>query len=672
VTEGDVVAAIRISSEHTVKVTSHFRPESYCNTNGGHIHYAPDTVSLISLTGTVQKRNNSAIPAPFGVAEKYPNVQAFSAVASQLVTVNAGRWVTNVPLNTWNKLLPKDGGMDAAALSAFATAVCLVLNNSKIWKAMDTTTKNSVSGIEQLTFIRTEMDGLAEDDYYLLNTRVVYTILRPYELDQGVWYERINEHGEPIVPAKHYQQMKVSKLCLKQCQKEGYPRPYLYLGGYAPHLNLPAKNGLMKETLERYQKMLESQVGSASTTAILSGMRGYSGLTDEFGKRIQFYLSAILAGWAQGRKVDVQLYTVGDLPILYSSLQHWVQYIKKTLPDFSTEEVMESVKFILPGAQDMKNVYHRLKGHCCFAPRPGTLIVVYSSATLPTSQEKNVTVDYEANSEDLIPAIWRQNDFIVYAPVYCDYFWTEEEKSDSKVRADKPKKKISIPSYIYGFGTAANWRGIISSVSNLTLVGFGYKRDELLQRWCVGEAETLVRVPLKKYSTFKDWLGQVSDDCATQIVAFLRPISRYSPISNLVYMSKKGTEIVLSAISGDEGQLIGNIARIERERVRRGRKITSDENDEIPADVQTEEKEDDKESPPEILDKKKKVQKIEKKPLGKSTNSSNGVPANPKRQGAKLSMFQESSSEESGEESEEEDSKPDEMISPPPEEDGPQ
>jgi hypothetical protein len=188
----------------------------------------------------------------------------------------------------------------------------------------------------------------------------------------------------------------------------------------------------------------------------------------------------------------------------------------------------------------------------------------------------------------------------------------------------------------------------------------------------VGEAETLVRVPLKKYSTFKDWLGQVSDDCATQIVAFLRPISRYSPISNLVHMSKKGTEIVLSAISGDEGQLIGNIARIERERVRRGRKITSDENDEVPADVQTEEKEDDKESPPEILDKKKKVQKIEKKPLGKSTNSSNGVPANPKRQGAKLSMFQESSSEESGEESEEEDSKPDEMISPPPEEDGPQ
>jgi len=581
ITKADKEAATRISTEVQIKITSHYRPEAFLNTTGGFIHYTPDTVDLQSLNGTVQKRNNSVIPAPFGVAEKHPNVQALAAAVAQLVVVDSGEWKGNVQVNSWTKILPRDGGMDAAGMVGVADTACTILNNTRNWKGMDLITRNACTGLEALSYIRSELDNLSSDEYLYLNTKMVFGMLRPFEKDEDIWYERTREDDTLCVSPSSYIRTDPSPKLSAQLTKEGYPAAYLYIGGYAPKLNNCANSGRMRETLARYQQMMEIQVGNNSSTAILSQMRGYSGLTDDFGKRIQFLSAAALGAWQRGKAVDIQLKTTGDTVMLVSTLNKWVDRYKQLhslipvdvngkRPVFPLS--IGDFKLIIPKPTDMSKIPTLVKTYCVYAPRANTCIIVYNDVALPTSGEKGAQVNYAECAQDLVPDIWRNNQLIAYMPIYDNVFWPKGKTDDVSLTSQKEKNHYENYS-VYQFGSAAMFRGVVSTFSNLELVGWGYRK--MGGKWDRTQPETFVPIELEKAKDFSDWLVRVGTDCSIQMLSWLRPVSRYSPISNLPYISKKGVTIVLTQVDGEDGGLIGNVARVETSSVKRGRAIGS-------------------------------------------------------------------------------------------------
>jgi len=584
--EGDREAARRIMMEGASTANSHYRGEAWTNLNGGHQHYEPTTVTRIGLSNTQEVRQNSAIPMAAQEVENRSNAQAVAAVAAQLVGVNSetGEWECTVPANTWNKLLPKDGGMEPAGMVTVANTVSLVLNNTPLWKGMTPIKKSATTGPEALVHILKELDNISEDEYNLLNTRIVYKLLRPFEYHQGTWYEREDEKNQLIVSETSYAQHDCSEKCKVQLRAETYPLCYWYLGGWAPQLNLPMNNGTFKQTLERYSKMVEAQVGGDSCTAILAGMRGFSGLTDNFGKRVQFYLAATLAGWRASKTVDVVLYSVGDLPMLISSLNKWATFIRtedgkleRPQDHFVADHaIMLQTKFVLKTAQDLRKIRQELHEHCIHNPREGSTLVVYDDTALPNSAEKGVSVDYHAAAKLLIPEIWRKNDLIAYMPVFHDLFWDTAEYSDARLSSNSSEKEVvttQVKYVVYQWGVSSSFRGIVSTFENLSLIGYGRTQTGKPPKWDMKIPNALVPVTLIPVKSFDDWMKIVGIDCQVQIVAWLRPISRYSPISNLPYLSKKGVVISLSMIEGEDGYLIGNTTRQEVPVQRRGRKV---------------------------------------------------------------------------------------------------
>jgi hypothetical protein len=561
ITDGDKLAAMRISSESRAKVVDYYRPEAYLNTAGGSLHYLPEVVKQTTLSGVTNERANAAIPCGFGVVEKNENVQALAAVAAQLISVKAGNWETNVPVNSWSKVLPKDGGMDATSLEDLATTFATALNLSPLWKAKDLIGKSACTGLEAMVFIRSQLDRLDPDEYLLINTRLVYLLLRPFEQEGKRWFYRVDEKGEEVVPSISYKEVSCSEKLMNALSREGFTKAFLYLGGYAPQLQLPVSTGRMKETLQRYAKMMELQIGNDSCTAILSGMRDFSGLNDIFGKRMQFTLAAAFSVMRMNRKLDIQLTTVGDIVMLQSSLGH----IRKT------HGVPLDVNYILPAAADLPKIPVALKSLCIYTPRNDSVIISVSSTSLPTSNEKAASVDYRSCSHDLIPSIWRNNDFIVWMPIYSDIYWSSVETDDTKLYASTTHtvKKID-KVHVYSFGTAAHFRGVVTTLDNFALTGFGYERKD--RKWDMTVAEKVVHLPLVKYLSFPEWLKKVSADGAIQMVAWLRPVSRYSPISNLLYMSKAGVTLVLNSVEQEDGRIIGNYQRIES-KSHRGREV---------------------------------------------------------------------------------------------------
>jgi hypothetical protein len=586
-TEGDREAARRIMMEGASTANSHYRGEAWTNLNGGSQHYEPTTVTRIGLSNTKEVRQNSAIPMAAQEIENRSNVQAVAAVAAQLVGVNSetGEWESTVPANTWNKLLPKDGGMEPAGMVTVANTVSLVLNNTPLWKGMTPIKKSATTGPEALVHILKELDNISADEYDLLNTRIVYKLLKPFEFHQGNWYERENDQGKPLVPDTSYAYHDCSQKCKQQILSETYPACYWYLGGWAPQLNLPMNNGTFKQTLERYSKMVEAQVGGDSCTAILAGMRGFSGLTDNFGKRVQFYLAATLAGWRAGKVVDVVLYSVGDLPMLISSLNKWATYIRveddklqdPNLHFVPDRKVLTETKFVLKTAQDLRKIRVELHDYCIHFPRERSTLIVYDDTALPNSSEKGVTVDYQASAKLLIPEIWRKNDLIAYMPVFHELFWETVEYADAKLSSSNSSEleRSQVKYVVYQWGVSSSFRGIVSTFENLSLVGYGRQQVGKPPKWDMTVENCLVPVSLLPVRSFDDWMKIVGIDCQVQIVAWLRPISRYSPISNLPYLSKKGVVISLSMIEGEDGYLIGNTTRQEAPQQKRGKMIGS-------------------------------------------------------------------------------------------------
>jgi len=588
---GDTLRAHYILESSDYKSSVHIRPDNHINTHGGHQESSPAVIKYKDLTGKESTRDNLPIPLPFGVEVRYDNIQAVAAFCAQIVKNDVGTWHSAVNSASWEKVYAT--GVNPAGIQLVANLVCEMLTRDPYWGALTPQARNSVQGPEMLSFIAISLNRTSELDYYALNCNIVIhalTVMVQRETLRGTrWIALKGEDGKPLVPNSCWESIAPNDNTRPLLQD--FPAIFKYKGSLPLLVRFPTKTGTLKAAVTSLQLLREVQGGDNACSALLSAMRGYTGLTDEFGRRIQFLISSALACWSRGKPVTIQLSSIGDLYILVSSLNHWRRHIVQLLSPSSSgsekligykfsEETMV-VKYIVPGFADKQKLNHKFMDDVVLQPFPESVFIMYNPGNLPTASEKGAAVDYESGSRGLIPEMTYGNDFIIYTVIYGDYPFPKDSqvlRARSSMtarfypiqRKDANGKIDSLPLYVYRHGTASGFRGIISTFGDLWLMGYGPKP-------VVGSVEDgypvtghdftdkgLHRIFLPKVILQAQWYDRVVLDCEAQSVIFGNPVIRYSGISNLVYQSKVAAMMNVTLVQLEHGVSAGMLTLRKR------------------------------------------------------------------------------------------------------------
>jgi len=364
----------------------------------------------------------------------------------------------------------------------------------------------------------------------------------------------------------HQKRKKTDPVVIKL--RHQYPGVFWYHGGTIVSPTIPEQFGNMESTLKTVDRMNQVQGNSSSSTAILSGMKDFSGLTDEFGKRICYQISATMSLWLLKRSVDIKLYSIGDMAILASSLNKWKREIALGQHAMFPLEGQYSCdfKFLLPSEKDLENC-HLWKDYISQSgPRDGSALVLYLNAGLPTSPTKGVKVDYNERSSYILPFSAQGKEIVAWCTIFGSFPFMHDTFVKKEERGNiNPGARFHKHLFCYSFSAASSFRGILSTIPSLELVGFGFPKVGKVRDM---RAELLHTFPLSHFGTQAEWYQKVVSDACSQMVLWLAPISRYSPISNLPFMSKNAATITRSTLVQEEGELISNMTFVANRQVK--------------------------------------------------------------------------------------------------------
>jgi len=563
--EVDAALAFEVYSSSTAKNSMNSRPDAFLVTQGGSFTYTPQKVHYYKLSGEKMERSNAPIPARFGEGDKFGNLVAVTAFCAQLVEVASSEWKIRLNVEAFAKVY-KSSELNIPGLMTVASRVRSILSEDKIWVGLPLTAKSAVTGEEMLCFVREALGRLSKDSYDALNTVIVCKALNTFKKTEKGWAYRMNEEGKRMISPECFEQRKPSEVMAKKYGD--FPGCYWYKGGVGIRACYPEFDGTIQSVVQIVGRAREVQGSNNSPTAILAGMREYSGLTDEFGKRMQFVLSAVLGVWAQNKAVNIRVDSVGDITMLVSSLNLWKKRIMdSSSPLFSVTHDGQEVRvqcyfrILLSKDTDKMNLNVRYHDYIVDSPDSGAVIIFHHVGSLPTASSKGVVVDYDKQSHSLIPPHFEERDYVVYGPIYgyCPFAEDVQVKRAIGNNLSKLSKWKTVP-MVYSFGTASNYHGVMSTLPTLSLVGWGFQSTGQ-GKWDERVMEFVV-VQLPKFPTQKEWYAKIAKDIKAVTVAWLNPISRYSPISNLPYVSKAGVTFALERVESEEGVLIGNILTV--------------------------------------------------------------------------------------------------------------
>lgn len=566
-----VLEMLEMSEE---KSSAHSRPDAFLSTNGGRMHFTPTTVTYKSLSGESKQRANSPIPAEFGEAEQRGNVVQVAALCSQFVSVQAGAWKSCVNLTPYASHY-KGTEFNAAALPGLTTKICVILNDDNVWQTLPLVTRSGITGIAAMVFVRQALNRCSATSYDVLNTSIVCDLFRIFQKVGNSWIRVMKDKTVPLLPDTMYEVVDCDDDAF-DLLSQSYPGCYHYLGGQLIVPFMPESDGTLSAALRCAQRMRELQGPSDCTTAVLAGMRGFSGLTDDFGKRIQFSLSVILSLWSLGRKVDLQLLTVGDIAIFQSSIIYWralINNVEKPLVGWDPALACD-LCYLLPGVEDMQKIPQAYRAFVRDNPRDDAVSVHWTKTQLPTAEEKKKVVDYDKSSELVVPRYAHTRDFVAMTTVFGAIPFPHDpvvvrrvEQSLCKLDWYVSQSKLRTRLFVYKFTNASGFRGILSTIPDLNLVGHGFPFVDRGKGIRDKTIETLHFIPLEHIKTEASWYNVVSDDCSLQVSSFLAPRSRYSPISNLPRMSKNAMIVNRASMDAELGVLIGNFTAVKNRTV---------------------------------------------------------------------------------------------------------
>jgi len=253
------------------------------------MHFTPEKVVHQDLSLKKVERENLPLPLPFGATVKYSNLQAVSALVCQLVQNNQGVWETAVSSSQWGAVYRSS--VSIAGLSAVGQQPPKILSDSKTWQLMSAPTKNSITGSELLSFVTSVLNETTAYNFYVLNNLIVFQALLAMEKIDGQWRYVLNDQAERAIPPEVFDFLpgdEAKALGLQELLGV-YPAVARYKGGLKTIIvGIPPGDGTLKTAQGSLSKLRQVQGGDNSCMALLSQMRDYSGLTDDFGRRVQF------------------------------------------------------------------------------------------------------------------------------------------------------------------------------------------------------------------------------------------------------------------------------------------------------------------------------------------------------------------------------------------------
>jgi len=202
--------------------------------------------------------------------------------------------------------------------------------------------------------------------------------------------------------------------------------------------------------------------------------------------------------------------------------------------------------------------------------RKNSVVVGFDEGNLPTSDKKGFKVDYDAFSSTLVSDTIGTEDYILYSVVFGDYAFPDDPEV-IKHRDSSLRKEMKIPNKhpcVYRIGIASGFRGLLTSLKNFVLIGFGNPPVPPSTTLPKGGFDTTRKVlhpiMVPYVATMKEWYKFVGTDCSTQAMMFFCPVGRYSGISNLLRQSKDAAVMQLRIVPMEDGLSIpSGISRVE-------------------------------------------------------------------------------------------------------------
>lgn len=602
-TIADCCAAAKFEQAAEFRSSAAVKTATFVQTHGGSFQYTPETCTIINTAGVKKEFPNVPLPLPADRKPNYDNIQQVAALCCHLVKNDKGTWRSGINTESWVKVYKTL--INPTGMQQVAASVCTILNDSSEWKLKDAIAKNSVQGLELLSFVISTLNSLPADAYYYLNNQIVFYGYHLFERAGTDWVQ----YDEETFP-------ETIKICDRLTKKEErglsdqldeFPALFKYRGGVLPKVSFYLHDGSFHNALQSLGRLREIQGSDNGCASLLASMRDYSGLSDEFGRRISFLISCVLTAWSLKKRAVVVLYTVGDLCILVSSLNHW----KKNITEcggtvFDKKKTYEcDTRFKLSDSSDKRNVPSTLHHLLVSDLADGDLVINYDPGQLPTSYKKKEKPDYEAYSRTLIPEYIRQtHDYIVYSTIFGDNPFQIDPRT-TRIRDDQ--KPVHKDIYVYKFGVSSAFRGVMSSLSTLSLTGYGPKP---LEKGYARDEVVLHALPLKQYLSQAEWYDLVMTSCEAQSVVPFGIVSRYSGISNLISQSKTAAALQLRSVALD-GKLS---APVEVARATAGKQVinfsklpTTDDRAQGKSVVADDDENDDDDGPPLTTASKKKL-----------------------------------------------------------------
>lgn len=518
-TPNDRRLAVRLSAVKSSKGTSHLKPDEHMNTASGTVLVSEKLV----FQTDVGVRANTLVPTPVGHSDTYSSQQRMSIFFSQLIKVDKGNFTLR---SEPSRIIFQSSKVDINQCMAVASNLCALMNKEAVWGSLDITQKNAVSGIRLIAHIHQVFQTMPLEGYHSYTSMVSFLCLGARVMRGGQWYEVEGAACKAVGPVSDSTYSAITRADFIT-NSLGIPDLYDWNSGFAPQLTVPVlakASDMVKECSK-----VAAFGGSDSAVSLLSGMRGWGCFMTVMGKRNSFLVSAAASVCVRGKIPCIKVYSIGDIPMVCSSLSYMISSLLKLDPKF-----VEAYRILVPNSDDLIKVSSSYRPRCVTIQPENTTYVSWSEITFPSAAVKGTLVDYDYESLNILPRALHARDFVISTRIWGSTPWGKE------VRNESTQEQGRLPDMsVYSYGDGSEGRGIISSYDSFVLIG-----RKVTRLWNDFAA---VDIPLTRIHSEKQWLESVRMDIGRRYSFWLNPLVFASPLANVLVVSKKAADANVAA-----------------------------------------------------------------------------------------------------------------------------
>jgi len=509
---------------------------------GGNVYYTKDYVVMKDATGDVSAVRNTVIPLP--TPSPRPAVQAITVLTAALFKYQAGAFTWLFKPEHWiDRWVPDGCPFTPSGIYAISEAWDVVCRESPALDMMKSEPGNqSASSDKLLAYIYKILQTCSEASYYYYHTVVVFDFLCPFCTTSGKfkYTNKIRVYAknkQPVIPEGSYAVYDLKdKGLAQQIHEVGYPSVALYLGGLRAPIKAVKNVVGIKSALEATQTSMQTRGSERSATSYLSASYGYAGIMTAMNRKYVRAVSMVLGVMEAGiYNIDIDMKSPADAQMLISSLEH-------NAPDAAKGKWK-----LFVSTQVYSTLKHDVLQYCVTEPTPGAHYCSYEPSKMSSHsggkgeadkflaqvQEKNYALD----SAKWAPS-QSYSGYTVYTPVFAYYPWATPKSPEVDGRRVPLHKH-----YVYKFGLADKFCGIISTVPDFAMYGkeVDLVIDTVAKKSSIAGFKKKM-VPLDVVKTELDWYRIVCTHNAYREAHFSLAVPNYSPIVNVIHVESSGIE----------------------------------------------------------------------------------------------------------------------------------